>query len=151
MSDQQPTFQIEKIYVKDLSLESPNAPEVFIQAEGPRLDVQIGNTAAQFADGLYEVTVTATVTASAGEKTMFLVEATQAGIFQIRGVPEGELDPLLGIACPNIIYPYLRETISDVVTRGGFPAVLLAPVSFEALYAQRQQQADAEPRIEIAS
>jgi preprotein translocase subunit SecB len=137
----QPTFQIEKIYVKDLSLELPHAPEVFLQTEAPQLEVQVHNESNQFADGLFQVVVTVTVTARAGEKTLFLAEAAQAGIFSVRGVPAADLDPLLGIACPNILYPYVRETISDLVTRGGFPPVLLAPVSFEAIYAQRQQAA----------
>ena len=152
MAEQQATFNIEKLYVKDLSLEIPNAPQVFMQADTPKLDVQVHNEAQQFADSLYEVIVTVTVTAKAGEKTLFLAEAAQAGIFTIRGVPKEELDPLLGIGCPTILYPYVRETISSLIARGGFPPVLLAPVSFEALYLQRQQQGAAEqPRIEIAS
>jgi preprotein translocase subunit SecB len=138
---QQPTFQIEKIYVKDLSLELPNAPQVFMQSEQPQLEVQVHSDANQFADGLFQVVVTVTVTARAGEKTLFLAEAAQAGIFTLRNVPAADVDPLLGIACPNILYPYVRETISDLVARGGFPPVLLAPVSFEAIYAQRQQAA----------
>lgn len=145
----QPAFQIEKIYIKDISLEIPNAPQIFMQAEGPQLEVQVNNEAVQFAEGFYECTVTVTVTAKAGEKTLFLAEAAQAGIFSIRGVADADLDPLLGIACPTILYPYVREAISDLITRGGFPPVLLAPVSFEAMYAQRAQQADA-PRIEVA-
>jgi preprotein translocase subunit SecB len=151
MNDSQPTFQIEKVYVKDLSLEIPSAPQVFLQADAPQLEVQIGNDATRVSESLYEVTVTVTVTARAGEKTLFLVEATQAGIFTVRGVAEDELDPLLGIGCPTIVYPYARETISDLVTRGGFPPVLLAPVSFEAIYARRRQSEAPEPRIEIAS
>jgi preprotein translocase subunit SecB len=151
--EQQPSFQIEKIYVKDASLEIPGAPQVFLEAQGPQLEIQVRNESAQFADGLYEVAVTVTVTAKAGEKTLFLAEAAQAGIFSVRGVPQEDLEPLLAVACPTILYPYARETISDLVTRGGFPPVLLAPVSFEALYAQRmqQQQAAAGPRIEVAS
>jgi preprotein translocase subunit SecB len=150
--EQQPSFQIEKIYVKDASLEIPGAPQVFLEAQGPQLEIQVRNESAQFADGLYEVVVTVTVTARAGEKTLFLAEAAQAGIFSVRGVPQEDLEPLLAVACPTILYPYARETISDLVTRGGFPPVLLAPVSFEALYAQRmQQQAAAGPRIEVAS
>ena len=146
------TFQIEKIYVKDLSLEIPNSPQVFMQQAQPQLEVQIDTAAAQFADGYYETTVSATVTAKAGDKTLFLAEAVQAGIFQVRNVPEADLKPLLGIACPTILFPYLRVTISELVTRGGFPPVLLAPVSFEALYVQRQQQAQpgAGPKIEVA-
>ena len=150
--EQQPSFQIEKIYVKDVSLEIPNAPQVFLEAQGPQLEIQVRNEAQQFAEGLYEVVVTVTVTAKAGEKTLFLAEAAQAGIFAVRGVPPAEMEPVLAIACPTILYPYARETISDLVIRGGFPPVLLAPVSFEAIYAQRaQQQAADGPRIEVAN
>ncbi|MBI2748102.1 MAG: protein-export chaperone SecB [Burkholderiales bacterium] len=152
-TEQQPAFQIEKIYVKDLSFELPNAPQVFMQSENPQLEIQVRNDAQQFAEALYEVVVTVTVTARLKDKTLFLAEAAQAGIFSLRGIPADDLAPLLGIACPNILYPYVREAISDLVTRGGFPPVLLAPVSFEALYAQRNQaQAEAgQPRVEVAS
>jgi preprotein translocase subunit SecB len=151
----QPSFQIEKVFVKDLSLEIPNAPQVFMQQVQPQLEVQINTEGSQFAEGLFEVSVTATVTAKAGERTLFLAEAVQAGIFSVRNVPAEELDPLLGIGCPTILFPYLRETISDVITRGGFPPLLLSPVSFEAIYLQRlQQQGQAqgggEPKIELA-
>jgi preprotein translocase subunit SecB len=149
---QQASFQIEKLYVKDLSLEVPNAPQVFMQAEDPQLEIQVRSQGAQFADALFEVTVTVTVTARAGEKTVFLAEVAQAGIFSVRGVPAQDLGPLLGIACPTILYPYAREAISDLVTRSGFPAVVLAPVSFEQIYMERmKQQAEAGPRIELAS
>jgi preprotein translocase subunit SecB len=150
----QPSFQIEKVYVKDLSLEIPHAPQVFVQQAQPQLEVQIHTNAAQFAEGLYECIVTATVTAKAGDRTLFLAEAAQAGIFSVRNVPAQEIDPLLGIGCPTILFPYLRESISDLVTRGGFPPVLLNPVSFEALYMQRMQQGGAprpaESKIELA-
>ena len=151
----QPSFQIEKVYVKDLSLEIPNAPHVFVQPVQPQLEVQIHTNAAQFAEGYYECSVTATVTAKAGERTLFLAEVAQAGIFAVRNVPAQELDPLLGIGCPTILFPYLRESISDLVTRGGFPPVLLSPVSFEAIYMQRLQQQGAaqrpaESKIELA-
>ena len=152
----QPLFQIEKIYVKDLSLEIPNAPQVFTEQVQPQLEVQINTASGKFSDPYYEVTVTATVTARiGGDKTLFLAEAAQAGIFQLRNVPQEELGPLLGIGCPTILFPYLRETISDLVTRGGFPPVLLAPISFEALYLQRMQQEQSGqggggPRIEVA-
>jgi preprotein translocase subunit SecB len=153
-ADAAPSLQIEKLYVKDLSLEVPNAPHVFTQQAQPEVEVQITTAAQQFAEGYFEVTVACTVTAKAGERTLFLAEAVQAGIFSLRNVPAEQLDPLLGIACPQILFPYLREAISDVVVRGGFPPVLLNPVSFEALYMQRaQQQAqpqDAGPKIEIA-
>ena len=153
--DQQPpAFQIEKIYVKDLSLEIPNAPQVFMEQAQPQLEVQLGSESAGIRDAYYEVSVTATVTARAGERTLFLAEAVQAGIFSVRNFAQQELEPLLGIACPNILFPYLRETISDLITRGGFPPVLLAPVSFEAIYMQRlqqqKQQSGAEPKIEVA-
>ena len=150
---QQPaTFQIEKVYVKDLSLEIPHAPKVFLEQVQPQLEVQINTGAENFAEGYYEVTVTATVTARVGERTLFLAEARQAGVFQLRGVPPEELAPLLGIACPTVVYPYLRETIQDMVARGGFPPVILAPVSFEALYLQQQKAASSQggPRIEAA-
>ena len=153
--DQQPaTFQIEKLYVKDLSLEIPHAPKIFTEQVQPELQVQIGTEASNFAEGYYEATVSATVTAKVGDKTLFLAEAVQAGIFALRGIPAAELAPVLGIACPTVVYPYLRETISDLVSRGGFPPVLLSPLSFEALYLQQQQNAaqgaQAGPRIELS-
>ena len=150
--EQQPSFQIEKLYVKDISLEIPGAPQVFMEPQSPQLEIQVRNESVQFAEGLFEVVITVTVTAKSGEKTQFLAEAAQAGIFSLRNVPQADLEPLLAVACPTILYPYAREAISDLVTRGDFPPVLLAPVSFEALYAQRlQQQAAAGPRIELAS
>lgn len=154
MSDQpQPLFNIEKIYVKDLSLEVPNAPQIFLEREGPSIEVQLQTAASGVGEGTFEVVVTGTVTAKAGEKTFFLVEAGQAGIFRIENVPSQDLQAILGMACPNIIFPYLRETVSDAVNRAGFPPVLLAPVNFEALYQQRlqaeQQQAQGEQTISI--
>jgi preprotein translocase subunit SecB len=148
MADHQAVFQIEKLYVKDLSLEVPNAPEVFMQAEGPKLEVQVRNEGTQFRDGMFDVVVTVTVTARAGERTVFLAEVAQAGIFTVRGVPQADLEPLLAVACPTILYPYAREAISDLVTRAGFPTVVLQPVSFEQMYLERRQAADG-PRIEL--
>ena len=149
MSDQQPVFSIEKIYVKDLSLEVPNAPQVFMSNDAPQLEVQLSQ-AVQSVDGaLFEVTLKVTVTAKAGDKTMFLVEVAQAGIFQIRNVPQAELDPILGMVCPNVLFPYARETVSDTINRAGFPPVLLAPVNFEALHQQRMSEQQS-PKIEIA-
>jgi preprotein translocase subunit SecB len=149
---QQPAFGIEKIYVKDMSLEIPHAPEVFLSGDQPQVDVQLHNEGSAISDGLYQVVLTITVTAKAGEKTMFLVEVAQAGIFQIHNVPEADLEPLLATACPNILFPYAREAVSDVIGRAGFPPVYLAPVNFEAIYLQRLQQAQeqAAPKIEIA-
>lgn len=139
---QQPVFRIEKIYVKDLSLEIPNAPGVFLEREAPQVDVQLHTVGERIDEGMYEALLTATITAKIKDKTMFLVEVRQAGIFQIRNVPETEMDPILGIACPNILFPYLREAVSDVVTRAGFPPVILNPVNFEVIYQQNKQQAD---------
>ena len=151
--NQQPIFSIEKIYVKDLSLEVPNAPQVFMQAEQPQLEVQLEQESQRINDALFEVTLTVTVTARHGDKTLFLVEASQAGVFQIRNIAEADLGPVLGMVCPNVLFPYARETVSDVVNRAGFPPVLLAPVNFEAIYQQRVAEAAAKqggPSIEIA-
>ena len=149
MSDQQPVFSIEKIYVRDLSLEVPNAPQVFMSNDAPQLDVQLSQSVQSVDGALFEVTLKVTVTAKAGDKTVFLVEVAQAGIFQIRNVPQAELDPILGMVCPNVLFPYARETVSDTVNRAGFPPVLLAPVNFEALYQQRMAEQQS-PKIEIA-
>ncbi|MFB9160239.1 protein-export chaperone SecB [Chromobacterium violaceum] len=147
MSEQQelqPAFSIEKIYVKDISLEVPNAPQVFLEQAQPEIDMQLASAGQQLDDGFFDVTLTVTVTAKLPEKTMFLCEVAQAGIFQIRNIPGEDLDPILGVACPNILFPYARETVSSVVNRAGFPPVLLAPINFEALYMQqRAQQAEA--------
>lgn len=137
----QPVFQIQRIYVKDLSLEQPNAPQILLEQAQPQVDVNLNLSAAPFADGLYEVAVTATVTAKVNDKTLFLVEAKQAGIFEIRNIPEDQLQPIIAIACPQIVYPYLRAVVSDIITRAGFPPVHLTEVNFQAMYeAQRAQQ-----------
>lgn len=140
--EQQAVFSIEKIYVKDLSLEIPNAPQVFLERETPQIDVQLHTESGAVSDGVYQAVLTVTITAKAKEKTLFLVEVAQAGIFQIRNIPQEEMPPVLGITCPNILFPYIREVISDVVGRAGFPPVLLNPMNFEAYY-QQQQQAQA--------
>jgi preprotein translocase subunit SecB len=149
---QQPAFSIEKVYVKDLSLEVPGGPQTFMQPEQPQLEIQLEHQAQRVSDVLFEVTLVVTVSAKRDTKTLFLVEVSQAGVFQIRNVPETELGPVLGIVCPNILFPYARETVSDVINRAGFPPVLLAPVNFEALYQQRIAQAgqSAGPKIEVA-
>jgi preprotein translocase subunit SecB len=140
----QPVFAIEKIYLKDLSVEVPNAPEVFLEREAPTVYVNIGSNARPVQEGLFEVVVTATITAKIKDKTLFLVEASQAGVFQIRNVPQQDVEPLLGIACPNALFPYVRETISDVTARAGFAPVLLAPMSFEGIYQQQVQEMQAQ-------
>ena len=147
MSEQQelqPIFSIEKIYVKDLSLEVPNAPQVYLEAAQPEIDMQLASEGKQIDDGFFEVALTVTVTAKLPEKTMFLCEVTEAGIFRIENVPAEDIEPILGVACPNILFPYARETVSNLVNRAGFPPVLLSPINFEALYMQqRAQQAEA--------
>jgi len=138
-----PSFAIEKLYVKDLSLEVPNAPEIFMERESPEVGIQLQTAVKGLGDGAFEVTLTVTVTAKLGEKTVFLVEVGQAGIFRVKNVPEDNLEPLLSIACPNILFPYAREVVSESVTRAGFAPVLLQPVNFESLYAARIQQEEA--------
>jgi preprotein translocase subunit SecB len=134
-----PVFTIEKIYVKDLSLEVPNAPGIFLEREAPQVHVELKTQHSRMEEDRYEAAVTVTVTAKVKEKIMFIVEVEQAGIFGIRHVPEAELGPVLSIGCANILFPYVRESVSDAVTRGGFPTVMLNPVNFEALYQQQQQ------------
>lgn len=137
---QQPVFAIEKIYVKDLSLEIPNAPSIFLERDTPEINLQLGTKSQGIDEELYEVLLTVTVTAKIKDKIMFLVEAQQAGIFRIRHIPDEEIDPVLGIGCPNILFPYMREVVSDIVTRAGFPPVILNPVNFEALYNQKRAE-----------
>ncbi len=140
---QQPVFSIEKIFVKDISVEVPNSPGIFLSRETPQVDVQIHTQGGAVDEGVFEVVLTVTVTAKVeGEKVMFLVEAAQAGVFTLRNIPQQDLEPLLGITCPNILFPYAREVVSDLVSRAGFPPVILSPVNFEALYAQGHTQAD---------
>jgi preprotein translocase subunit SecB len=141
---QQPVFSIEKIYVKDLSLEVPNAPHCFLERDPPQIEMQMQTTGTGVADGIIDVVLTVTVTAKLGDKTQFLVEVAQAGLFQIRNVPEAEMEPIVAVACPNILFPFAREVIASAVTNAGFPPVLLAPVNFEGVYRQRlEQQAQA--------
>ena len=133
-------FSVEKIYLKDLSLEIPNAPQVFAERESPKIDISLRNDARALEAGVFEVVLTSTVTAKVQDRTVFLVEAAQAGIFQLRNVPQDQLEPVLNVVCGNVLFPYLRETISNVVSRGGFPPFLMNHVSFEALYEQRLRQ-----------
>jgi preprotein translocase subunit SecB len=133
-----PAFSLDKIYVKDLSLEIPHAPRIFLERDNLQIDVQLHTQAASIQEGLFEVVVMATVTANIGERVMFLIEAKQAGIFHISNVPAGELEVILAVMCPNILFPYLRAVVSDVSVRAGFAPVLLNPVNFEELY-QRQK------------
>ena len=143
--DTNPVFQIQRIYLKDMSLEQPNSPQILLEQQQPHVDINLGLSAEPVAEGIYEVCVTATVTTRVGERTLFLVEAKQAGIFEIRNVPQDQLQPIVGIACPQIVYPYLRATVSDICTRAGFPPVLLAEVNFQAMYEAQQQAQSAQP------
>lgn len=149
MSEQQPVFSIEKLYVKDLSLEVPNAPFIFMEQEAPAIEVQIQNNGNAVGEGMFEVSLTVTVTAKNNDKGYFLVEVAQAGIFRIEGVPQESIEPIMAIACPNILFPYAREAVSDAVNRAGFPPVILAPVNFEALYQQRQAEQGAPSEVPI--
>ena len=139
----QPTFNIEKLYVKDLSLEVPHAPSIFLERENPQIDLQLHTEHSAIDEGIYEVTITITLTAKLAEKDkiMFLIEAQQAGIFHVSNIPPSELDSVLGVVCPNILYPYIREVVTDASVRGGFAPVLLNPINFEALFQQQKAQA----------
>ena len=139
-----PMFQIQRIYLKDLSLEQPNSPQVLLEQGQPAVEINLTLGAEPIGEGVYEVTVTATVTTKVNDKVLFLVEAKQGGIFEIRNLPDEQLQPIIGIACPGIIYPYLRAIVSDVCTRAGFPPVLLAEVNFQAMYEAQQAQALAQ-------
>jgi len=143
-----PVFSIEKVYVKDLSLEIPNAPQAFLEREQPTVDIQLHHNSSMVEEGLYQTVLTVTVTAKIQDRTLFLVEASQAGIFVLRNIPQQDMNAVLAIACPNILFPYVREVISDTVVRAGFPPVVLNPVNFEALFqAQNAGEQNAAPQI----
>ena len=150
MSDQQePVFQIQRVYLKEASLEQPNSPAILLEQEAPTVDIQLGVNATPVAEGVFEVTVTATVQTKIKEKTVFLVEATQAGIFEIRNLPQEQLSQIMGIACPQIVYPYLRGNVADLIQRGGFPPVHLSEINFQAMYEQQQQQQQVAATAEV--
>lgn len=148
----EPIFQIQRVYLKEASLEQPNSPAILLEQEQPSVDIQLGVEAAQAADGIYEIAVTATVTTKIKDKTVFLCEVKQAGIFEIRNLEPEQMNPIMGIACPQIVYPYLRSNVADIITRAGFPPVHLAEINFQSMYEQQQQaQAPAEPSRIITS
>lgn len=146
-SNNTPVFQIQRMYLKDLSLEQPNSPAILLDQTQPQVDINLALAAEPVAEGMYEVSVTATVTTKLGDKTLFLIEAKQAGIFEIRNLPQDQVEGIVGIVCPQMIYPYLRAIVSDVCTRAGFPPVILSEVNFQAMFeaqqAQRAEQAAA--------
>ena len=154
--DTAPVFNIQRMYLKDLSLEQPHSPQILLEQQQPQVNINLGVSAEPISEGIYEVCVTATVTTKVQERTLFLIEAKQAGIFELRNLPDEQLQAIVGIACPGMVYPYLRAIVSDVCTRAGFPPVLLSEVNFQAMFEAQQQQlaaqqgsngADEAPRI----
>jgi len=139
-----PVFQIQRVYLKEASLEQPNSPAILLEKEQPSVDIQLGVNAQPVGEGVYEVVVTATVHTKIKDKTVFLVEASQAGIFEVRNLPQDQMGPVMGIACPQIVYPYLRGNVADLIQRGGFPPVHLSEINFQAMYEQQQAQASAQ-------
>lgn len=152
MSDEnlQPVFNIQRMYLKDLSLEQPNAPAILLEQGQPQVDINLTLSAEPVNEGIFEVAVTATVTTKVGDKTLFLIEAKQAGIFEIRNLPDDQIQGVLGVVCPQMIYPYLRAIVSDMCTRAGFPPVMLSEVNFQAMF-EAQQQAQAEQAAGVTS
>lgn len=147
---EQKQFQIQKIYIKDVSFETPNSPQIFQQDWKPEMNFQLGNTAKKLGDEVYEVVVSVTVTAKQGENTAYLVEVQQAGIFTLSHFTDEEIGPMVGSYCPSLLFPYVREVISDLVTKAGFPPMLLAPVNFDMVYAQHQQKLKAQAQAQSA-
>jgi preprotein translocase subunit SecB len=139
-----PVFQIQRVYLKEASLEQPNSPAILLEQQQPTVDIQLGVEATPVAEGVYEVAVAATVHTKIGDRTVFLAECKQGGIFEIRHLPEDQMGPIMGIACPQIVYPYLRGNVADLITRAGFPPVHLAEINFQAMYEQQQAGAAAQ-------
>lgn len=150
LADQQPVFALQRCYLKDLSLEQPNSPQILLDPAQPSVDVQMNVGSEPIAEGVFEVTVTATITARVSDKTLFLVEGKQAGIFELRNIPEEHAPMLLGIACPQTVYPYLRANLADAITRAGFPPVHLAEINFQAMYESQQAGAGADGSIQLS-
>ncbi len=145
---QEPVFQIQRVYLKEASLEQPNSPGILLQNEQPAVDIQLGVEAQPVAEGVFEVSVTATVQTKIADKTVFLVEAKQSGIFEIRNLPENQMGPIVGVVCPQIVFPYLRGNVADIVQRAGFPPVHLQEINFQALYEQQQQQGNGATQVQ---
>ena len=143
-SEAMPGFVLEKLFLKDVSVEVPNSPDIFTLNEPPEIGLELGNGGKPLGNGFFEVSIKLTVTAKIAGKVAFLVELEQAGIFGVRNVPDENMEPILAITCPNILFPYAREAISDLITKAGFTTVLLSPINFEALYVQQRQQAEAK-------
>ena len=141
MADQDPVFNIQRVYLKEASLEQPNSPAILLEQEQPSVELNLGVNAENVADGVFEITVSATVQTKIQDKTVFLAECKQAGIFEVRNIPEDQMGAVIGIACPQIVYPYLRGNVADLIQRGGFPPVHLAEINFQAMYEQQQAAA----------
>lgn len=139
-----PQFEIQRIYIKDVSFESPNTPHTFVDEWKPEVSLNLETKSTKIQDDMHEVIISITATVSTGKKTAFLIEVHQAGVFMIKGFPSDQLHQMLGSFCPNILFPYAREVVSDIVVRGGFPQLILAPVNFDALYAQHLEQQSKE-------
>lgn len=148
---QAPVFQLQRVYLKDASLELPNAPEIFLEQEPPQVDVQLEVSNSKVLDGIHEVVVRVTATAKIKDKVLFLVEGKQGGIFELRNIPAEQFDAVLGIVCPNIIYPYIRANIADLINRTGLPPIHLAEINFEAMYQQRLAQQAQQPGLVAGS
>lgn len=146
---QQPVFGVEKLYVKDLSVEVPNAPEIYLEQAAPQVEIQLNTSGKTVGEGVVEVVLTVTVTAKIEEKVVFLVEVGQGGVFRIMNVAPEQFEGLVAVACPNILFPYAREVVSDAVTRAGFQAIVLQPVNFEAMYMQRLQEQAAAGEAQV--
>ena len=140
-NSKEPGFQIQRIYLKDLSLEQPNAPQILLVASQPQVQVEIDIGVTPLSDGIFEVVIISTVTARVDSKVLFLVEAKQAGIFEFSNIPPQQIDPMLGIACPTILYPYLRSNIADIISRAGFQPIHLNEINFQGMYEHRLMQA----------
>lgn len=148
---QGPVFQLQRIYLKDASLELPNAPQIFLEQTAPQVDVQLEVSNGKVLEGIHEVVVRATVTAKIADKVLFLVEGKQAGIFEMRNIPDEQFDAVMGIVCPGIVYPYLRSNIADLINRTGLPSIHLAEINFEAMYQQRRAQLQQQQGIAPAT
>ena len=144
MADQDPVFNIQRVYLKESSLEQPNSPAILLEQAQPAVEISLGVNVENVAEGVFEVSITATVQTKIQDKTVFLVECKQAGIFEIRHLAEEQMGPVLGIACPQIVYPYLRGNVADLIQRAGFPPVHLAEINFQQMYEQQQKQAAAQ-------
>jgi preprotein translocase subunit SecB len=142
--DKQPGFALEKLYLKDVSVEVPNAPEIFVERDAPKISIELNNEAKPLADGYYEIALQITVTSKIGKQTAFVVDIVQAGIFVIKNIPEDGLEAVIAITCPNILFPYAREAISNFTVKAGFNPVQLQPINFEALYMQEKQKKDSK-------